>query len=286
MGNKFEKKFGKYAIPNLSLYLIVGYAIGFLLQMFDKTGNIYSLISLEPGLVLKGQVWRIFSWLLIPPGTKFDIFVVIMLVFYYNIGNTLEKVWGTYRYNVYLFSGFLYTLIGAFVVHFVLMAIGIDSTGIGSLFTTYYVNMSIFLAFAATFPNMEVLFMFIIPIKVKYLGIVYAAMIGIEALQMINYSVLLGIIKVVVVLCSLLNFGIFFVTGRGSMRLTKEQVKQRSDYRAKMKSINAAISKHKCAICGRTEDTHPDLEFRFCSKCSGNYEYCQDHLFTHKHIGQ
>lgn len=288
MGNKFEKKFGKYAIPNLSLYLIIGYAIGFILEMFDKTGAIISLMTLEPGMIIHGQIWRVFSWLLIPPDRSNIFFVVIMLLFYYNIGNTLEKVWGVYRYNVYLFSGFIYTLVGAFIMYFVLLAMGINGTGlIGAFFTTYYVNMSIFLAFAATFPSMEVMLMFIIPIKVKYLGIVYAVMIVFEALQYASYSLAMGIIKFVVILCSLLNFIVFFVRGRGKIRLSKEQVKMRSEYRTKMKAAQAqAITKHKCAICGRTEETHPDLEFRFCSKCNGNYEYCNDHLFTHKHVGQ
>ncbi|MBR5738900.1 MAG: hypothetical protein IKY02_02805, partial [Lachnospiraceae bacterium] len=51
----------------------------------------------------------------------------------------------------------------------------------------------------------------------------------------------------------------------------------------KMHSPFRGVARHKCAICGRTEKTNPELEFRYCSKCVGNYEYCMDHLYTHLH---
>ena len=140
--------------------------------------------------------------------------------------------------------------------------------------------MSIFLAFAATFPNVQVLLMFIIPIKVKWMGIVYAVLIGYEFINT-------WIIGKVSILASLLNFIVFFLlTRRGlGMRVSPKQVKRRHDFQKEVKKAKPmSVSKHKCAICGRTGDEYPDLEFRFCSKCNGNYEYCQEHLFTHTHV--
>jgi len=146
----------------------------------------------------------------------------------------------------------------------------------GYLFSTYYVNMSIFLAFAATFPEMQVLLMFIIPVKVKYMGIIYGVYLILECLMG-------GVINWVVIGSSLLNFVVFFVTSRNKIRMTPKQMKQRQQFRREVRQTTK-ITRHKCAICGRTEETNPELEFRFCSKCNGNYEYCQDHLFTHKHV--
>jgi hypothetical protein len=147
-------------------------------------------------------------------------------------------------------------------------------------FSTYYVNMSIFLGYAATFPDVQVLLMFIIPIKVKWLGIAYAALL---VVQFIGSTV----VGRIVIGASLLNFVVFFIMTRRNliMRVSPKQVKRRHDYHREVKKARpASVSKHKCAICGRNSEENPDTEFRFCSKCNGNYEYCQEHLFTHTHV--
>ena len=143
-------------------------------------------------------------------------------------------------------------------------------------FSTYYVNMSIFLAFAATYPNMQVLLFFFIPIKIKILGIIYGALL-------IYQFIIGGIADRFVIAASLMNFIVFFFTSRGRIHMSPKQVKRRQEFRKEVKKTTK-ITRHKCAICGRTDESNPELEFRFCSKCNGNYEYCQDHLFTHTHV--
>ena len=147
-------------------------------------------------------------------------------------------------------------------------------------FSTYYVNMSILLLFAFTFPDIQVLLMFIIPIKVKWIGIAYAAILG--------YNVLISAINgayptVILIIMSLLNFMIFFIKHKRRVKVTPKQMKRRVVYKNQTHRANMA-SRHKCAICGRTEADGEELEFRYCSKCNGNYEYCQEHLFTHNHV--
>lgn len=291
--SKFEKKFGKYAIPNLTVVLIACYAAGYILTIFG--GGIISYLTLNPYLILKGQIWRIVTWILIPP-TDLSIWTLIMLFFYYSIGTTLERTWGTYRYNVYLFQGMLFTIIGSFLCLgyvYLMCATGyyqytgsIDNMlgtvfGIVSnvgYFSTYYINLSIYLAFAATFPEAQVLLMFVIPVKMKWMGILYGIMI---AWWLIGGNVFSRF----AIIASLLNFLVFFITSRKSVRLSPKQLKRRTEFQQQVKKGNESkITKHKCAICGRTDESNPDLEFRFCSKCNGNYEYCQDHLFTHEHV--
>ena len=282
--SNFEKKFGKYAINNLSLTLIMCYAAGYLIEMVLP--GLFYFLTLNPYAIIHGQVWRLVTWILIPPDSSNLFFVLLMLYFYYSLGTSLERTWGTYRYNVYIFSGMLFTIIGSFLMmgycymvrpaDMVSYGPSVFFSAVSPLFSTYYVNMSIFLAFAATFPEVQVLLMFIIPIKVKVLGIIYGVMLIANFIQGSAYSRF-------AMAASLFNFVVFWITSKNHIHMSPKQVKRRQEFRREVKR-NTGVTKHKCAICGRTELDSPDLEFRFCSKCNGNYEYCQEHLFTHQHV--
>ena len=287
--SNFEKRFGKYAIKNISLILLLCYGIGYVIEALNSSFLFY--LTLNPYAILHGEVWRLFTWILIPPsslgGSMGIFFVCIMLLFYYNIGTTLEHTWGTYRYNVYLLSGMLFTVAGSFVwmvIQYAVAGWDIDSAYASVIFSasslyfsTYYINMSIFLAFAATFPEVQVLLMFVIPVKVKWMGILYGVML------VYDFLFESGTVGKIAIASSLLNFVIFFVTSRSHIHMSPKQIKRRVEFKQDIRR-NSKVTKHKCAICGQTEDDDPSLEFRFCSKCNGNYEYCQNHLFTHTHV--
>lgn len=279
----FERKFGKYAIRNLSFVLVACYAVGYVIQMFDITGRITGFLTLNPYAILHGQIWRLVTWILIPPGSSNFLFTLIMLYFYCSLGTSLERAWGTYRYNVYLFQGMLFTIAGSFLLmgYCYLFKPVIESPyeyfgQIAMLFSTYFINMSIFLAYAATFPDAQVLLMFIIPIRVKWLAIFYAVVLAFQFL-------FLDVAGKFVIGASLLNFIVFFFTSRNMMHLNPKQIHRRQEFKRDVRK-NTGITKHKCAICGRTEVDSPQMQFRFCSKCDGNYEYCEEHLYTHTHI--
>lgn len=288
---KFEKKFGKYAISNLTMVLIICYVAGYILQYMLP--QVWLMLTLNPYAILHGQVWRLVTWLIAPPGSL-NLFTIIMLMFYYNIGNSLERAWGTWNYNVYVLTGVVLTVAASFLYMGIYalqlygaygdldpallsqqMSVMMQAASLN--YSTYYISMSLFLAFAATFPEVQVLLMFVIPIKVKWLGIIYAAMLVMEFLMSGSSAVAFAIGA------SLLNFGIFFLRTRNLFRLSPKQVKRRTEFKRQVRSSNR-VTKHKCAICGRTDEDDPSLEFRFCSKCNGNYEYCQFHLFTHEHV--
>lgn len=288
--SKFEKKFGKYAIKNISLMLIMCYAVGYIIQLMG--GGFLDFLTLNPYRILHGEIWRIVTWIIVPP-SSFNLFTVIMLFFYYSVGTTLERTWGAYRYNVYLFSGMLFTVLGSFaalglcyVFQGEAMAIPGSAATVcefySTLFSTYYINMSILLAFAATFPDVQVLLMFVIPVKMKWLGIIYGAMLVFDLFQNVG-SPLAGIFYRTAIVASLLNFVIFWLTSRSHINMSPKEIKRRQEFRHEVKK-NMKMSGHKCAICGRTDADDPTLEFRFCSKCEGSYEYCQHHIFTHEHV--
>lgn len=264
--SKMERKLGKFAIPNLTLMLIASYAVGYVI-MFTMSDAV-SYLTLEPYFILRGQVWRLFSWIFVPPSHNI-IFALIMLSCYYFIGNSLERAWGDFRYNLYMFGGIIFTIIGAFILYFIN-----PSPYIGSLFNTSYINYTLFLAFAVTYPEIQFMIYFIIPVKAKWIGILDAVLI--TYMFLVNgWTVKFAIVA------SLLNFLIFFFGTRNYHRISPAEIHRKNSYKKQVKK-RPEITKHKCAICGRTEDDG-DLEFRFCSKCNGNYEYCQDHLFTHEH---
>ena len=195
-----------------------------------------------------------------------------MLLFYYNLGTALERTWGTYRYNVYIFSGMLFTIAGSFLCMGVLYLL----TGGMATETASVVFYSGSYAFAATYPDMQVLLMFVIPVKVKWMGIL-------DAILMV-YTVIAGnLFTKFAVVASLLNFVLYFYRLHRS-RISPKQMHRKAQFERKSNAGRAKVTRHKCAVCGRTEEDDPNLEFRFCSKCNGNYEYCQYHLFTHEHV--
>ena len=288
--DKFEKKFGKYAIKNLMYYIIMLYALGFVFMLVKP--EIYTnFLSLNAPAILSGQIWRIVTYIIYPP-TGSLITILISLYFYYVVGSMLERQWGTFRFNLYFFTGVILHAAAAIFIYLIWGAV----LEMG----TYYLNLSMFFAFAAMFPNMQVLFMWLIPIKMKWLayidGVYFAVTIVAGFMsESLSYDMLVrlysfGIIAnkayAVMALVSLLNFLIYASTFRSIQRMTPKEVYRRKAYEHKVAQAQVMknMPRHKCAICGRTEKDHPDLEFRYCSKCEGNFEYCQDHLFTHEHV--
>lgn len=313
---KLERKFGKYAINNLALYIIGAYVIGYIFQFIGAS----EAINLNPYRILHGEIWRVITWIFIPPraaGGGLDfIFVIIMLFFYYSLAQTLEQSWGAFRFNLYIFSGIIMTIIGAFVFYgiseltvmkpIVESLEGIDSESVSriisqassdkassvyqyknlyyqlsaSYFSTYYINLSIFLAFAACFPNMQVMLYFVIPIKIKWLAYLDVAVLAFEIYSYITAGLWVGVVAII---ASLLNFVVFFFATRNMQKVSPKEIRRKKTYKKQVESVQK-MRIHRCTVCGRTSADDNTLEFRFCSKCDGNHEYCQNHLFTHEHI--
>jgi hypothetical protein len=258
--NKLEKKFGRFGIENLIKYIIFGQAIVYILALANV--NILETLELNRSAILSGQVFRLVTFIFVPPVTYNAFFVFFALYFYYFIGTLLEKEWGTFKFNMYYFIG----SVGAIIVCF--------ATG-GSV-NNYYLNMSLFLALAMLYPNFQVRLFYILPIKIKYLALIDAVFILMDFFS----APIQGKILIIVLLA---NFIIFF--GPQIVKNMKHLFKaKKSKTVYKSKVASAKNYYHKCHVCGRTELDDPNLEFRYCSKCEGNYEYCTDHLLNHEHI--
>ena len=286
--DKMERKFRGRGIPNLTVYVIICYVVGYLLSYMNP--SMLSMMSLDVSKILQGQIWRLVTWVIYPPSTgNFFLFVISILFFYYPVGTSLERTWGSFRYTLYIFSGLLFTVIAAALLYAVTggyVTVGGMMLPYGSIFTTYYISLSIFLAYAVTYPDLQLLLMFVIPIKMKWMAFVYGLFIAWDIVSYLRVGLWVGVVPIV---ASLLNFVIFYFSTRDMNRYNPKEIHRRQQFKKAMAPTRTGygpdgIAKHKCAICGRTEKDDPNLEFRFCSKCKGNYEYCQDHLFTHKHV--
>ncbi|MCD8125865.1 MAG: rhomboid family intramembrane serine protease [Lachnospiraceae bacterium] len=268
--DKLERRFGRYAVNNLMLYLIICYAVGYLIDLTNPSFY-YNWLCLDASAILHGQIWRIVTYLVTPPSYNL-IWLVLLSVIYYSLGRSLEQLWGTFRFNLYIIIGVLANVLAALIIYLVWGQIYIlDADNL---------YMTMLLAFAATMPDMQFYLYFVIPIKAKWLGIFYAAYIALEFFTS-SWPARVSIVL------SLLNFLLFFFESRKPVD-SMHQARRRRDYTKKMRAGagRPGAPRHRCAVCGRTEQDDPNLEFRFCSKCAGNYEYCQDHLYTHVHVTQ
>lgn len=282
--DRFCYKHPDFGIPNLMLYIIAGNLIVYVLDMVSNF-TFSGILSFIPAYILRGQLWRLATFVFVPESSSNPLFFAITLYFYYFVGSALERQWGTARFNVFYFTGVISSLIVG-----VLIAL---TTGAPQLVTfpvtnMYYVNMSLFFAFATLYPDMQMLLFFIIPIKVKWLAYLDAAFFIINILQYVLgghfFFALLPIF-------ALLNYFLFF--GDDLLSAVRHQAR-RTQHQHSRQTVNfkKAVKQtqqrrgylHKCCVCGRTDTDFPDLEFRYCSRCAGYRCYCMDHINNHVHI--
>lgn len=283
--NKLERKFGRYAIPNLMRYIVAVFVIGLLIGSFLP--YIYVVyFPLDFSMVMKGQVWRLLTFI-IPASSMNGIFFTALSVYiYYWIGNTVEQQWGAFRMNLFFLTGILLNILASLITYL--------ATGTGFLYpsTLDLICGTLMFAFAAIYPNASFYIYFLIPIKAKYWALIIGATYVYRVYEMIMSQEYLQIVPIV---ATFVNLFIFILATRNSHRISPSEMRRKANYRRQMNEARNhgnvtefrgrnVITRHKCAVCGRTELDGDQLEFRFCSKCEGNYEYCMDHLFTHEHV--
>lgn len=282
--DRFCYRHPNFGIPDLMKYIVIGNVIVYLLSTFFPAGSSTLAFNLEQ--VFHGQVWRLLTFIFVSgfSGLRDAIWLALFLYFYYFIGTTLEREWGAAKFTLYYVSGTLLTLLTSILVTLV-------SGGSPYLYGTSYVNLSMFFAFAMLYPDMQVLLMFIFPVKVKWIAWVDAAFF---AYTVISSLFSLNWLSAALPIIALLNFFVFFwpelsgllERGRGRVRrqtspktIQFKKAAQRQAQQAKEQGY-----RHKCCVCGRTDADYPNLQFRYCSKCTGYHCFCEDHIFNHVHF--
>ena len=264
--DKLERKIGRFAIKNLAVYLVVGNAAVWLLGFALANNDVAARLILAPSLVFKGEVWRVFTFVFLNSFGSSPISVILELYFLYIIGRNLENSWGSFRLTLYYFVGFALTVA-------VSLSTGYIASG------ARYIHLSLFFAFAALAPEMRILLFFFIPVKIKWLAWAAWAFTAYEFIIARSWAGRLFI------LAPFAAFIIFFGPEIiRALRLKRQSVEGRRKFeKKKNESRVLKMSFHKCEICGITEIDAPDMDFRYCSKCAGDYEYCAEHLKDHYH---
>ena len=270
----------RFGIPNLMLYVVVGNAIVWLFSMFGSLSgsgvSILSALYFSPYHILRGEVWRLLTFIIIPESTS--ILALIFFYFYYMIGRTVEAQWGPGKFTIYFFSGVLLTVIYGFFVYFVFH--------VNLAVSAQFIYLSLFFTFATLYPDMQVLLFFFIPIKIKWLAIVDALFF---LYSIVASSFPANLLPIVAVANYLLFCGGWLADGiRRLFGGGKKQRENTVDFRNEVRRIQYEKQQkpytRRCEVCGRTDTDYPDLEFRYCSRCAGYHCFCMDHINNHRHF--
>lgn len=263
--NRLERTLGRFAIPNLSLYLIGAQVVLFGVSLFGRLDM--EGLMLVPALVLQGEPWRLFTFALIPPAygqitLTSALFLALTWYFFYMISQALENYWGAFRFNLYFLIGWFLTVAVSFLTP--------------AWPTSYsFFAVSVFLAFALLNPDFEIYIFFILPVRIKWLALLMWLGFG--------YSFAVGGWPTrLAVLAATGNFLLFFGKDIVQRIRTGRRHMQQQVRRAKLRGDDAEPL-HRCAACGKTDLTHPREEFRYCSQCAGEECYCSEHLRNHVH---
>ena len=272
----------RFGIPNLMRVIVIGNVAVYILMLLTQSSDASALSFLTFNLngLLHGEVWRIVTFIFYPSaGSPF--WLLISLYFYYWIGSTLERQWGTAKFNLYYISGALLTVLGVVLASLITGNPYLTAAGTG------YVNLSMFFAFAFLFPDTTVLLFFILPVKMKWLAYLDGALFAFDIIKAIGAHNWAGVVLPIV---ALLNFAVFiwpevhYLKERAKYQNSRKTVQFRQAQQQQAKQAQQQGYRHKCAVCGRTDTDYPDLQFRYCSKCVGYHCFCQDHIFNHVHF--
>ena len=272
----------RFGIPNLMRVIVIGNVAVYVLMLLTQANdaNALSFLTFNLNALLHGEVWRLVTFVFVPAYSS-PFALLISLYFYYWIGSTLERQWGTAKFNLYYISGALMTVLGVVLASLITGNPYLTAAGTG------YVNLSMFFAFAFLFPDTTVLLFFILPVKMKWLAYLDGALFAFDIIKAIGAHNWAGVVLPIV---ALLNFAVFiwpevhYLKERAKYQNSRKTVQFRQAQQQQAKQAQQQGYRHKCAVCGRTDTDYPDLQFRYCSKCVGYHCFCQDHIFNHVHF--
>jgi membrane associated rhomboid family serine protease len=266
-------------------WIIGGTIAVFLISMMDPSGAFQTQLMFSVEHILSGQVWRLFTWAFLPLSDNLILFA-LSLYFYYIIGTTLERDWGRAKLTLYYLSGILVHVIFGFALYFINQSL--------SLYTLFFnatdLNLSLFLAYAVLYPDNRILLFFFIPIKMWWLAAFDLAM---YVYRIIREPFPLKLVPVLCILCFLIFcWDDFIGTIRRLLPVRRKATDwhkraYRTEHPADFSNAvqNAeSFSERKCAVCGKKASEHPEMEFRYCSRCVGLHCFCEEHINSHVHF--
>ncbi|HMP04837.1 MAG TPA: hypothetical protein PJ982_00675 [Lacipirellulaceae bacterium] len=278
---RLERRFGRFAIPNLTLVLIAGQALLYIASFLPQ-GIALDRIALIPPRVMQGEVWRLATFLFAPPATRVVIFALIYFSLLHLFGTSLEQYWGAFRYNLFLLTGYVANVAAAFLGSAMMGAFSPDlPDGLrdlaGVAATNAFLYSSIFLAFARVYPDYVLHLFFVLPIRIKWLALVQAIGLGYLFLRSATAGDWMSALLIV---ATVANYLLFF--GPDHIRQWRHGARRRS-FQTKAARATAS-ARHVCRVCGLSSEDAPRTLFRYCSKCDGQACYCPEHIRDHEHV--
>ena len=281
--NRFCFQHRNKGIPNLMLYISLGCALVYLMTQITQNALLYSLLVFDREAILQGQVWRLITY----PLTFYNsnlLLMAVALFCYYSIGRAMEHIWGTLRFNLFYFCGVILMDIWCMIF--------------GGRADVTYLNLSLFLSYATMFPDAQFLLFFIIPVKAWIFALVDLLLVlfsffadpfpynFFSIISLANYFLFFGPdVLNVIPMSWRANVRRLFKKGQTTKQDRPKVVPfpKAGSYEATTAAPQVPYT-HKCAVCGRTDVSNPELEFRYCSRCSGYHCYCEDHISNHSHV--
>ena len=283
-------------IHNLMLYIAIGNVIVYFISLIDPSGLVLDALYFDPTRILQGQVWRLFTvvFLHITYSSQ-RLLAAIFIISYVWIGRYAEQLWGACKFTIYYFG--------------CLILMDAVALAAGCTFLPNWMHMTLFLIFAVAAPTAQIRLWGILPLRAKYLawldiGLTLYDVVGsLLRLPSVFYQLTALWVQIVFPLIPIVYFLLFvgkdaknllpdyFTRTKTQKSFRNYQNQRRARERANpnwadgyRSSTGEKPYRHKCTVCGRTDVTNPELEFRYCSKCNGYYCYCMDHINNHVHI--
>lgn len=290
-------KHSKFSVPGLMRYIVLANVVVYLLDSFSGRA-LSAALGLFPNLVLNGQIWRLVTFLIVPEPYELTglgpVWFAFSMLFYYSLGNTIEREWGSAKFTLFYACGALLTLVSSFLSLGIVSLISPDTARLFGMIpiTMGQVNFSLFLVFATLYPDAHIQIYFILPVKAKWLMLFYA-LVQVWDLMRLPGAGLVFLLPLVLppMIASWGNYLLFFwsditaLVGRTYRRTRHQTSRQTINFKKAQKAAQEHKGYlHKCAVCGKTDTEYPDLEFRYCSKCNGYYCYCMEHINNHVHV--
>ena len=266
---KLERQLGRYAFPNLTISLVAVQVSCLLIGLSNP--DVWEALALKPNLVFEGEVWRLATFLCDPP-VKNILFAIFFFYIFYLMGTALEAQWGDFRYNLYLLIGYIANVSVA-----LLGAVFLPGDSVA---TNAFLQGTVFLAFAHLYPDFELMLFFILPVKVKWLALLAWIGYGLGFVGGLANFADGGWLISLTALTSVINFFLFF----GDEFLQRvAAVRRKREWESKIRR-RPNEARHRCTVCGITNISHPQMDFRYCTQCEGSHGYCTEHIRQHEHV--
>ena len=255
------------AVPGLIRYVVLFNALVFILHLLAP--GYLSVLELNPALVLRGEIWRLITWIFIPE-TLSPFWIFFSLLFLLYLGDGLETAMGAASLTSFYLCGILLCTLVSF-------AFGLSGQGISIGRANTFLNLSLLLAYATVYPDFKVLVFFILPVRIAWLALFSAFIMILSALgQPLIVAATLG--------AAFLNYLLFFhaelrshlgILKNGAAKFSGLPSQRKPRGQTQGQKSQPIETLHRCEACGNTESSHPDIDFRVTAD---GREFCREHL--------